>query len=181
MKLLIALSLAVVVMVILALDSGVYNIGATEKHWAITEKMIAWVRESSIKARAEELEAPTFDEAALLGKGFKEYDAMCTECHLKPGIKPTDLAVGLYPQAPVFHEREQVTQAHEKSYLFKKYFWVIKNGVKMTAMPAWGPTHTDEEIWAIAAFVLKLPGMTAEEYAAMGEKHRHADPHDHHH
>lgn len=181
MKLLIAVSLAVLVLVFLALNSGAYNMAATDKHWTITEKMITWVRESSIKARAEELEVPTLDEAAMLGKGLKEYNAMCTECHLAPGIQPTELAVGLYPQAPVFHEREQVTDAQDKLYLFKKYFWVIKNGLKMTAMPAWGLTHTDEEIWAIAAFVLKLPGMTAEQYAAMGGEHRHADPHDHHH
>ena len=62
-------------------------------------------------------------------------------------------------------------------------FWVIKNGVKMTGMPAWGPTHSDEKIWAIVAFLEKLPQMTADQYEEMdqragpdeGDEHQHAD------
>src|SRR5690606_23455054 len=113
-------------------------------HWAVTEKFITWVRESSIKVRAEEVEIPELDEENLLGKGFVHFDAMCTECHLAPGKQPTELAQGLYPEAPVFHDRAPVTGEVEKQYLLKKYFWVIKHGIKMTAMPAWGVTHSDE-------------------------------------
>ena len=32
-------------------------------------------------------------------------------------------------------------------------FWIIKNGIKMTGMPAFGPTHQDEQIWNIVGFV----------------------------
>lgn len=178
MKSFIIVSLVAVVGVLVALGSGAYNMAATEKHWAITEKMITWVRESSIKARAEELEVPTFKEADVLAKGFNHYNAMCTGCHLAPGKQPTELAVGLYPQAPVFHGRVPVSE-EDKLYLSKKYFWVIKNGIKMTAMPAWGLTHDDEAIWAMAAFIQKLPGMTAEQYAALADSH--GDGHDHQH
>lgn len=37
----------------------------------------------------------------------------------------------------------------------------------MTGMPAWGPTHSDEKIWAMVAFLQKLPDMTAEHYKEM--------------
>ncbi|MEP7231601.1 MAG: cytochrome c [Ginsengibacter sp.] len=33
-------------------------------------------------------------------------------------------------------------------------FWIIKNGIKMTSMPAFGPTHSDQKIWAITDFLL---------------------------
>ncbi|MCO6428933.1 c-type cytochrome [Nitrosomonas communis] len=183
MKSFIIVSLITVVLVLIALGSGAYNMAATEKHWAITEQMISWVRESSIKARAEELEVPALDNADIIAKGFKQYHAMCTECHLAPGKQPTELAIGLYPQAPLFYERAPVTDADDKLYLSKKYFWVIKNGIKMTAMPAWGSTHSDEAMWATVAFLHKLHGMTAEQYAAFGgEPHREDDhTHDHHH
>jgi Cytochrome C oxidase, cbb3-type, subunit III len=46
-------------------------------------------------------------------------------------------------------------------------YWIIKNGVRMTGMPAWGATHNNKEIWAIVAFLGKLPEMTAEHYAEM--------------
>lgn len=181
MKLFIVLSLAVLVLVVVALDSGAYNIAATEKHWAITEKLISWVRDSSIKARAEELEVPPLDDEALVEKGFQHYKAMCTGCHLAPGKEPTELALGLYPQAPEFSEREPVTDAQEKLNLSRKYFWVIKNGIKMTAMPAWGLTHNDEAIWALTAFLHKLHGMPAEQYAALAGSRRDDNSDDHHH
>ena len=49
----------------------------------------------------------------------------------------------------------------------EELFWVIKNGVKMTGMPAWGPTHSDAKLWAIVAFLEKLPQMSAQQYQEM--------------
>lgn len=185
MKSFIILSLAALLIIIFTLGSGAYNMAATEKHWAITEKVITWVRESSIEVRAKDLEVPTIDETDILLIGAEHYNAMCTICHLAPGRKPTELATGLYPQAPVFHERTPVTDAEEKLHSTKEYFWVIKNGIKMTAMPAWGLTHDDESIWAMAAFVHRLHGMADEQYEAIVETdhhgHQHNDDHGHHH
>ncbi len=180
MKLLIIVSLTVLVLAFIALNSGAYNMAATDKHWAITEKLIGWVRDSSINARAKEIEIPVFDDV-MLEKGFKQYHAMCTECHLAPGKQPTEQAIGLYPQAPLFYERAPVTDEGEKSSLSKRYFWVIKNGIKMTAMPAWGPTHNDETMWAITAFLQKLHGMTAAQYSALVDAHGDDLMHDHDH
>ena len=41
---------------------------------------------------------------------------------------------------------------------------MIKHGVKMTAMPAWGRTHNDQLIWDMVAFVGKLPSMSPAQY-----------------
>jgi mono/diheme cytochrome c family protein len=46
-------------------------------------------------------------------------------------------------------------------------FWIIKHGVKMTAMPAWGRTHSDDLIWDMVSFVRKLPSLSAEQYRAL--------------
>jgi mono/diheme cytochrome c family protein len=46
-------------------------------------------------------------------------------------------------------------------------FWVAKNGLKMTGMPSFGKTHTDEQLWGIVAFVRRLPNLAPEEYGAM--------------
>ncbi|MGH8456557.1 MAG: c-type cytochrome, partial [Stenotrophobium sp.] len=62
-------------------------------------------------------------------------------------------------------------------------FWMIKHGVKMTAMPAWGPTHDDAKIWGMVAFLQKLPKLTPAQYAAMtgaaGGQAHDADQHMH--
>jgi hypothetical protein len=47
---------------------------------------------------------------------------------------------------------------------------VIKHGIKMSAMPAWGPSHDDATIWSMVAFLQKLPEMTPAQYKAMVAK-----------
>jgi mono/diheme cytochrome c family protein len=44
---------------------------------------------------------------------------------------------------------------------------VVKHGLKMTGMPAWGVTHNDEQLWDVVAFLRKLPELTAEQYQAL--------------
>ncbi len=185
MKLIIYVILAFLILGLIgffALSSGAYNIAATDKHWEITEKAIEWARESSIRTHAEKLEVPPLDDESLLITGAKHYDAMCTECHLSPGQNQTEMAMGLYPQATVFYEREPINDKTDKLEHAKKYFWVIKNGIKMSAMPAWGPSHDDDDIWAMTAFVQKLSAMTSEQYTELvnssdGHGHDHGDHH----
>lgn len=179
MKIIISLLLAIIFLGIFAIHSGVYNMAATEKHWTITEKIIEWVRVRSIAARAEDLEVPPLDDASILLAGAEHYDAMCTTCHLTPDQEPTELASGLYPQAPVFYQRIPITAAENKLEQIKEYFWVIKNGLKMTAMPSWGHSHDDNTIWAIAAFVQKLGGMTSQQYASLTKVHDDSHGHEH--
>lgn len=166
----------------ITLNSGAYNMAATDKHWLITEKIIAWVRNSSIEARAKDIQVPPLDDKDLLQIGAEHYQAMCIECHSAPGYERTELSLGLYPQAPIFYAHESITNTEEKLDQIRKYFWVIKNGLKMTAMPAWGLSHDDETIWAMAAFIHELKGMTAAQYSAFinaGDGHGHDHSHNH--
>lgn len=48
-------------------------------------------------------------------------------------------------------------------------FWIIKNGVKMTGMPAFGLTHSDDELWDIVGFVRQLPHISGNEYQRLRE------------
>jgi len=86
---------------------------------------------------------------------------MCTSCHLAPGMKDTELRPGLYPRPPNLSEGEVEP---------REAFWIIKHGLKMTAMPAWGLSHDDATIWSMVAFLQKLPGMTAAQYKEMVAK-----------
>jgi hypothetical protein len=47
--------------------------------------------------------------------------------------------------------------------------WIIKHGVKLTGMPAWGLTHDDELLWDVVAFVRRLPKLTPEQYEALAK------------
>ena len=184
MKTILSLTLAAAIAAGYILSTGVYNMAATEKHWLITEKLIEWMRINSIDAHADALQVPEMDEAEYLTVGAIHYNAMCTECHLAPGLEPTELAQGLYPHAPVFGQRQPLSSTEAIEKQAKAYFWIIKNGIKMTAMPAWGLTHDDDTIWAMAFFVQQLGGMSVDQYRELtrldDQNSDHGHSHEHH-
>jgi cytochrome c553 len=47
----------------------------------------------------------------------------------------------------------------------EELFFIIKNGLKYTGMPGWVSPERDDEVWAMVAFVLKLPSMTKDEFS----------------
>ena len=58
--------------------------------------------------------------------------------------------------------------------------WVVANGIGMTGMPAFSPTHTDGELWQIVAFVRHLPQLTEDERSALAGPRSDESEHHHH-
>lgn len=148
------------------ISTGSYNISQLDHHNAITKKIISITTHSSIDKRMKEYTVPgNIKDSVLIIEGFKHYDEMCVGCHGAPGEKPDEMTEGLYPKPPQLFKHVEEDDAQE-------FFWIIKNGIKMTSMPAYGPTHNDDKIWAITAFVTqKLGKMTADEYKTWTVKH----------
>jgi mono/diheme cytochrome c family protein len=139
--------------------SGMYNPGADNPHWNITYTLMETARDRSVEHHAATIEVPTnLNDPQVILKGAGQYAAMCTECHLAPGKAHSEIRPGLYPQPP---------NLSKSSVEPREAFWIIKHGLKMTAMPAWGTSHDDDTIWSMVAFLQKLPGMSAEEYKAI--------------
>lgn len=136
--------------------AGIYNVGADDPHLPATHAMLTQLRDASIRARAGKLEVPAdLMSTARITQGAGNYNAMCTQCHLAPGIESTELSRGLYPPPPDLTEGE--VDAAEA-------FWVIKHGIKASGMPAWGGSMADEYIWNMAAFLRELPTLDEARY-----------------
>jgi mono/diheme cytochrome c family protein len=140
--------------------SGVYNVGATDRHWDLTYWLMQTARTRSIRAHAAGIPVPPgLDDRDKLVMGAEHFAAHCAVCHGAPGVSKGDVAAGLYPLPPnLAGVAEQFSPA--------ELFWIVKNGIKMSGMPAWAD-HSDEELWVMVAFLRKLPGMTQEEYAKL--------------
>ncbi|MGH8085852.1 MAG: c-type cytochrome [Lysobacter sp.] len=139
--------------------SGFYNIGADDTHTRPVHAVLQALRERSIEVRASELEPPLDLLAeARIRQGAGNYNAMCVGCHLAPGMAGTELSKGLYPAPP-----NLTTDAVDAA----EAFWVIKHGIKASGMPAWGKSMDDEYIWNMAAFLQRLPELSAEQYEAL--------------
>ena len=138
------------------IGSGVYNIGADDHHTKIVLAAIEQLREHSIEARSRSLEVHTVSDPARIAVGGQHYAALCVSCHLAPGVTKSDIRPGLYPHPPDLAQENMQSAA--------RTFWIIKHGIKMSAMPAWGKTLDDAAIWDLVAFVREMPEMTPETY-----------------
>lgn len=163
---LIAVGLTIVIAAVV-IGSGAYDVAADSPHTVLVTKLIGWARERSIEVRADNVKVPPLNAAVMIRKGAEHYAEMCVSCHLAPGMPENGMRPGLNPKPPVLASVPPDNPAEQ--------FWVVKHGLKMTAMPAWGTTHSDAEIWNIVAFLQRLPKMSTQQYRALTR-----DSHAHH-
>ena len=136
---------------------GIYNIAADAPHTSVVHSLIESLRDRSIAVRARGITSPAdLNSPQRVAAGAGLYSEMCSSCHLGPGVERSELSQGLYPQAPDLAKAQELSAGEQ--------FWIIKHGVKLSAMPAWGKTHPDPLIWDMVSFVRRLPGMSPEEY-----------------
>ena len=141
--------------------TGAYNVAATEQHASFTRWAFDTTFHNSVETRAEEIAAPESVSAELLATGAAEYKEYCQHCHAGPGVERAEWASGMRPRPP------HLTEAAAE-WEMREVYWLVENGVKMSGMPAFGPSHDAETLWGIAAFVKQLPAMTPEAYAQAG-------------
>lgn len=160
---------AVLLLLVLAglafIYSGVYDVAASTPDAGL----IAWALETtqhrSVHRAAEAFEetaqVPDLEDPARIRNGFVHYYEMCAVCHGAPGIPISEIGQGLNPYPP-----ELASESEGPA----ETFWVVKNGIKMTGMPAFGVTHSDDEIWDIVAFMNRMPKLSPEQYQQMIEE-----------
>jgi mono/diheme cytochrome c family protein len=159
-----------VVGAVVLISSGAYNVAATAPHTRLTEWLLNTTQKRSVASRADETPHPPTVDSAMLRQGLEEYREMCVTCHGAPGVERGTLGKGINPKPP-----DLAKEAGEWSD--RELFWITKHGIKLAGMPAFGVTHSDEELWAIVAFLRRLESMSAEEYQRLASEpatHAHA-------
>jgi mono/diheme cytochrome c family protein len=102
----------------------------------------------------------------------------CAQCHANDGSGNTEMGKNLYPRAPDM--RLPATQNLSDGELY----YIIRNGVPLTGMPAWGEPHLDQddESWQLVLFIRHMPQITAEEikdmedYNPIGKMEKEEEP-----
>ena len=118
------------------------------------------VRERSVAIGAADIAVPgDLADAKRIASGAAQYDEMCSLCHLASGHEADRDQPGPLFGAPELRRKRDLTPAEQ--------FWVVKHGLKMTGMPAWGVTHDDALLWDVVAFLRKLPDLTADQYQTL--------------
>lgn len=160
---------SVLVLTLLFIFSGIFDPSALTPHTKLFRWAVNKTKDVSIEHRIKNIEVPNLTDTTLIQTGFKHYDAMCVYCHAAPGVERSDFAKGLYPHAPHIYR----WASHMNP---KEVFWTIKNGIKMTGMPGFGPTHSDQKIWAMTAFITQELGkMSPQDYKSWQKKYDSKD------
>jgi mono/diheme cytochrome c family protein len=137
--------------------SGVFNVAATDPHWEATYWLMEKARIRSIQTHAAGLVAPAgYDQEAKIQGAVGHFSEHCATCHGGPGVNRDAIAQGMYPQPPNL-------QNVASRYTPGELFWILKNGIKMSAMPSMADDG-DELLWNTVALLQKMPGMTDEQY-----------------
>ncbi len=99
----------------------------------------------------------------ILQEGLAHFADHCATCHANDGSGQTPIGKGVYPKAPDL--REAATQNMSDGELF----WVIHNGIRFTAMPAWGEgdPEKDTDSWKLVHFIRHLPKLSPDELERM--------------
>ena len=154
-----ALAIIIAIGAVVFFFGGYYSVAGTAQDPAIVASALIKVRQASISHHATDVAPMSLDAPAVVQAGARAFAARgCVNCHGGPGVKWAKFSEGLNPSPPDLKEVVGGLKARE-------LFWVIKNGINMTGMPSFGEIGVaDQEIWSIAAFLKKLPGVSDQDY-----------------
>lgn len=150
----------------LVLESGWYHIGSTNQHWQVVHTVLEHGMRKSVQFHARHVAAPAPGGAQQIARGAAVYRDNCVQCHGAPGVAQQDLAKAMQPVPGPLVDATQRWQPSE-------LYWITRNGIKMSGMPAWEYHLPDADLWAVVAFMRTMPALSADDYArvtAPGER-----------
>ncbi|MDE2183348.1 MAG: cytochrome c [Alphaproteobacteria bacterium] len=151
--------IAVVVAVIVYFFAGFYNVSALRPGNSVMSSALESIREASVERHAEATPPAGLDDASMVQAGAHEFvEEGCVMCHGSPGVKPAKFEQGLDPQPPGVDDIGQDMSAAE-------VFWIIHNGIRMTAMPAFGGHTSSDEQWKLVSYIRHIRQVTPQQFA----------------
>ena len=142
------------------LFTGIYSVAADKPHTPVFRWAVTTLQRNSIARQASDRTSPPLDDIALLQHGFTLYRAQCATCHGAPGVGRDQVGWGINPSPPLLYVRSA-------AWTDAQLYWIIEHGIKLAGMPAFGPAHSERDIWALVAFSRRLTDLSIDEYRSM--------------
>jgi Cytochrome C oxidase, cbb3-type, subunit III len=131
--------LFVIILALLIYFPGYFNISTTASHPVISAVMDT-IKDRSVDFHAgKKLNINNKDYS--LKNGAAEFMSTCVLCHGAPGFEKQDFAKWMDPPPPDLANKDEIGDLTDA-----KLFWIIKNGIMMTGMPAFGKFESDDEV-----------------------------------
>lgn len=157
--------LAVLVLGMLAVAGGALyaflrrGVSARAEPWGAEALVARKLRSLAIPRGERARRNPMPPAADVLAEARAHFADPCAVCHANDGSGRTPFGEAMYPPPPDM--REAATQSLSDGELF----WIVRNGIRFTGMPAFGQgaPEADTETWALVHFIRRLPRLTEQE------------------
>jgi len=154
--------------------TGSFDTSATVPPSKTERRLATFALDKSVARRAPNRKNPLLGTAEDLRGGLAHFRENCVICHGAPGVDPGEIGQGLNPGAP------DLTLPRVQARSDGELYWITSNGIRMTGMPAFSPTHDENEIWQMVAFLRHLPEISDEEKKQLKteteeEEHHHEE------
>jgi len=127
---------------------GVIPVQADVAPSRLEASLLGWALHTSVTRRAPAAGNPLPLSDENLIAGARLYREMCARCHSVSEESDNSYGRWFYPPAPNWANTGT-------SYTESEIFWIVKHGIRNTAMPGWGRLLSDDEIWRIVTFMRK--------------------------
>jgi cytochrome c len=136
---------------------------AKTKPHALEVWMARKIRHLAIPIEKRNVQNPIPLSPDLIKESMAHFADHCASCHANDGSGQTPIGKNVNPKAP------DLRLADTQSMSDGELFWVIHNGIRFTAMPAWGGDDLDKDLdsWKLVHFIRHLPQLTPEELDRM--------------
>jgi thiosulfate dehydrogenase len=133
------------------LELGLAGVRADEKAPRWESRLMSSAVRASVRRSAPKIRNPVPPTDESLVAGGKLYMNGCAGCHgdLFKAPRPPETLYTPIPQLP-----QEGTQ-----YSDSEVFWVVKHGIRRTGMSSYGPFYSDQQMWAIAAFLKQIKNL----------------------
>lgn len=140
-----------------------HGFSARDRPSAVETFLARRMRHWAVPASARKMKNPFADSAEAVAGGRAHFADHCASCHGNDGRGKTEIGQNLYPKAPDMWGKD--TQSLSDGEIF----YVIKNGVRLTGMPAWGQDTPEDDTasWHLVSFIRHVPWITPEELEEM--------------
>jgi mono/diheme cytochrome c family protein len=161
------LTLAAVLVLVLAAVAGRAALrrgfSARDEPSAIERIVATQARHLAIPRGARQLRNRLPLSPGLLAEARAHFADHCALCHGNDGRGRTEIGRNLYPKAP------DMTTGHTQDLSDGELFYIIKNGVRLTGMPAWGEDTPEDNrsSWQLVHLIRRLPRLTEAEIREM--------------
>jgi mono/diheme cytochrome c family protein len=140
-----------------------HGFSAREQPGAVETWFAQRMRDAAMPRGARARLNPIPNTGEVLAEARAHWADHCAGCHANDGSGDALIGKRTYPPAPDM--RLPATQRLTDGELF----YIIQNGIRLTAMPAWGggSGHDEEDSWKLVHFIRHLPQLTFEEKKEM--------------